>query len=464
MPPATPDLPRIGEYVAKRVEALPLGRDPYFADPHYRWCGWDELTALLRRVYGPVAGRLHTRGIREHLRRNFAAPKPALVDGRMAPREWICDGTRLYKTDYEQHNFGGGELDLVDPAWDLAATIFEFDLAEENERGLVDAYLKHTEDRNLRERLLLHKLLYAAVAMRGALYWMSRNPVASNRRLIAARDFATFQMARHCGRHIVAAAQWTPRLFFLDLDGVLDWPYLGFPHTTPNGVRALGHLAAGGYAVVLNTLRSVRHVREYCRAYHLPGGVAEMGSVFWDGVRRIEVALTDAATLKQLDRVKEVLRKMPGVLFDDSYTYSIYAHRYTDGQPHGLSAAEVEQALHDASADQCGYVLKGSGTHIIQKDRSKAASVAQVRSYLNCGREPVVAIDDVDVGLLAAADIAYTPANGAHEIRGKCKRMRGRRQNGLLEAAVDLTGTPAAVGSDPESWIDTLLGVCDRRR
>jgi hypothetical protein len=461
-PPRNPDPARIGEYVAKRVESLRLPHDPYFASTGYRWCGWNELIVLLRRVYGPIFGRLYTPAIRAHLRRHYVAPKPTLLDGRMAPREWIFDGTTLYKTDYEQHNFGGGELDLVDPAWDLAGAIFEFDLSGEDERQLIHTYLRHTSDNNLPDRLLLYKLLYSAVVMRGALYWMNRKPAESNQRYIQARDFATFQMARHCGRTIEAPAQWTPRLFFLDLDGVLDWPHLGFPHTTPDGIRALQHLAAGGYAVVLNTLRSVRHVREYCRAYHLPGGVAEMGSVFWDAVRGVELPLVDAPALDQLSRVRDELRKMSGVLLDDSYTYSIYAYKYQDGQPHGLSAVEVEQALSNAAADRCGYVLKGSGTHIIQKDRSKAASLPQVRSYLKCSNEPVVAIDDADPGLLAAADIAYTPANGAPELPAKCKRMRGRRQNGFLQAAVHLTGKPAARAPGSESLIDELLGVPDR--
>src|ERR1035438_8573910 len=116
-----------------------------------------------------------------------------------------------------------------------------------------------------------------------------------------------------------------------------------------------------------------------------------MGSIFWDAVQGIEAPLIHPSALDQLDRVRDELRKIPGVLRDDSYAYSIYAYRYASSQPRGLSAGEVEQALDDSGADRCGYVLKGSGTHIIQKDRSKAASLPQVRAYLNCSNESIVA-------------------------------------------------------------------------
>jgi hypothetical protein len=214
--------------------------------------------------------------------------------------------------------------------------------------------------------------------------------------------------------------------------------------------------------VLLNTLRNIHHVREFSSAYRLPGGVGEMGSVFWDAVEGIERPLVEPETLDQLARVHDELQRLPGVLFDTGYRYSIYTYRYKSGERHGLTAEEVEGALRNAGADRCGYVLKGSGTHIIQKDRSKAASLPQVRRYLNCADQPIAAIDDADAGLLKAAGFAYTPANAASEVRGIGKRMPGRWQKGLLQAAVDLTGKPAAAGRAPESLIDALLSVPDR--
>ncbi len=270
----------LGAYVAARVRALPLHGDPGFDSPAYRWCGWDDLVAALGGVYGPYAGRLKARAIRKRLRR-YVTPWPALVDGSMKPADWVSSGGALSKTDFEQHNFGGGERDIVDSAWDLAAAAFEFELSGEAERRLIESYAGKSGDAGVAERLLLYKILYALVAERAAAYWIGRMPAGEqredcNRRYIAAQDFATFHMARHCGRALGAMPDaWTRRLFFLDLDGVFDWNFLGFPHTTPAGVEALRLLRSAGFSVVLNTARSLEHVRAYCEAYRLPGGVAE---------------------------------------------------------------------------------------------------------------------------------------------------------------------------------------------
>jgi len=46
-----------------------------------------------------------------------------------------------YKVDFEQHNFGGAELDIVDPAYDLASAIFELAFTEQEEQELLDEYV-----------------------------------------------------------------------------------------------------------------------------------------------------------------------------------------------------------------------------------------------------------------------------------------------------------------------------------
>jgi hypothetical protein len=230
-------------YVARRVRTLGLHEDPAFASPGYRWCGWDDLAATLSRVYGPYLGPSEEA-------RHPAPPaglrcaEPHLVDGRMKPADWVRSGGKLLKTDFEHHNFGGGEPDIVDPAWDLASAIFEFQLTPDAEQELLEAY---GGDRGYghRERLLLYKILYAMNALRAAKYWLARKPNDArredwNRQFIATRSFAAFHVARYCGRNLGAPpATWERRLCFLDLDGVLDWGLLGFPHTTPCGVAAL---------------------------------------------------------------------------------------------------------------------------------------------------------------------------------------------------------------------------------
>lgn len=162
-------------YVAQRTRSLAVDGDPALDSPGYRWCGWNDLAAALGGVYGRYVGRLKTPAIRKQLRR-YAAPRPVLVDGSMKPADWVRSGDQLYKSDFEQHNFGGGELDVVDAAWDLAAATFEFRLSEQAERRLVGSYIKQSGDSRVADRLLLHKILYALTTMRAAAYWIGRAP------------------------------------------------------------------------------------------------------------------------------------------------------------------------------------------------------------------------------------------------------------------------------------------------
>ncbi len=480
---ATSQAEACATYVARRVKTLGLHEDPAFASPGYRWCGWDDLAATLSRVYGPYLGPLKKRAIRRRLKA-YVAPNPTLVDGRMKPADWVCSGGKLLKTDFEHHNFGGGEPDIVDPAWDLASAIFEFKLSLDGERDLLEAYMAETADTGIAERLLLYKILYAMNALRAAKYWIARRPNDArredwNRQFIATRSFAAFHVARYCGRNLgPAPAAWERRLCFLDLDGVLDWGLLGFPHSTPCGVAALQLFQRSGFSVVLNTARSLEHVREYCRAYRLPGGVAELGSVFWDAVRDWEVPLIDAEAVTQIERLRAEIQDLPGAFIDPENRYSIRAYRFQDGSMRPLRTAEVAAVLDRSGCDRLTFVESGADTYIVQKGAGKGAALTSVKAYLGCSGEPVAAIGDSgpDVEMLRAADIAYAPANASREVRaliagGECRLASRPLQAGLLEAAIELCRAAGHRAGDaapshdaePASLLDELLHVPDRR-
>jgi hydroxymethylpyrimidine pyrophosphatase-like HAD family hydrolase len=472
----------LARYVARRVNTLGLREDPAFASPGYRWCGWDDLVAVLSRVYGPYLGPLKKRTIRRRLR-PYVAPNPTLVDGRMKPADWVRSGRKLLKTDFEHHNFGGGEPDIVDPAWDLASAIFEFQLPPDAEQVLLETYAAETADTGIADRLLLYKILYAMTGLRAAKYWLARKPNGDrrqdwNRQFIATRSFAAFHVARYCGRKLGAPpAAWERRLCFLDLDGVLDWGLLGFPHTTPCGVHALQLFRRNRFSVVLNTARSPEHVREYCRAYRLPGGVAELGSVFWDAIREWEVPLIDAEAAAQIESLRDEIQNLPGVFIDPENRYSIRAYRFQDGYMRPLQTAEAEAVLERAGCDRLTLVQSGADTYIVQKGAGKGPAMASVKAYLGCSGEPVAAIGDSgpDVDMLRAADFAYAPANASREVReliarGECRRTSRPLQAGLLEAAMELClaaghspdDAAPCDGAEPASLLDELLQAPDR--
>jgi hydroxymethylpyrimidine pyrophosphatase-like HAD family hydrolase len=471
----------LGDYVSRRVRQLPLDEDPAFATPGYRWSGWDDLVATLARIHGPRFAPLKKRAIRRQLA-EYRAPLPTLNDGRMKPADWISADGRLLKTDFEQHNFGGGEPDIVDPAWDLAAAIYEFQLDPEAEDTLLRAYAANTPDPAIRDRLLLYKILYATSAVRAAKYWMARRPGDSrrhdwNRQFIGARSFAAFHMARYCGRHLdPAPAVWDTKLCFLDLDGVLDWGLFGFPHTSACGIRALRLLRRNRFAVVLNTARCLHHVREYCRAYRLPGGAAELGSVFYDAVRDWEIPLIDAESALQIEKLRPELLALPGVLLDPENRYSIRAYRFRGDSMQPLAPPEVEDLLRRTGCHRLTYVQSPADTYIVQKATSKGTAVKAIKAYLGRPFEPVTAIGDSpqDVDMLRAAAIAYAPANASREVcrlaaDGECRRTSRRLQAGLLEAVAEICLANGG-NSDEAHWdavpdaslLDRLLQVPDR--
>src|SRR5207245_6978885 len=126
---------------------------------------------------------------------------------------------------------------------------------------------------------------------------------------INARDFLTAHTARFCaalcGRPETPA--WRSPLVVMDIDGVLDKQFLGFPSTTAAGIRALSLLQAHGLALALNTARTLGEVQEYCRTYGCVGGVAEYGSVVWDAVQRRTRVLISPESRAELQRVAAAL-------------------------------------------------------------------------------------------------------------------------------------------------------------
>jgi len=452
--PARPVVETVATYVAARARHLRIGEDPGFAAAGYQWTGWDEIVHMLRGPYGAWIGRLKTPALRRRLR-GLLSPVPSVTDGQMRAQEWIEAPTRTYKVDFEQHNFGGPEFDLVDPAYDLAAAIWEFSLSEDEAARMLDVYARASGDRGIRDRMLLYELLHGVLALRRAEHSAARERRRDrreewNRRCLRARD----ELLRRAARlhpTVASPPRWSKRLVFLDLEGLLEAPALGFRHTTPSGVAALELLRAHDFSVVLNTARSVDHVRSYCRAYGLPGGLAEHGSVFVDAVGDRNLGFTDGAGAAQLAQCRQALRDRPGVCLDPGYRHSIRAYRYTAHGPTGLDRDEVREVIARCGADRLTFVLGPDGTGIIQEGTGKAAGARAVRRYLDAPEEPITAIgsSEEDLELLEMADAAYAPANCARRLRelarrGRCRVMRQPFQHGLLAAAKEIVGAGRA--------------------
>ncbi|MBV8457597.1 MAG: HAD hydrolase family protein, partial [Acetobacteraceae bacterium] len=483
-PPVAQLADLIPAYVAARVERLGLEEDPSFAHPEVRRAGWEALIRVLRRPYGRVLGPLLDWLIRAELA-GYLAPKPVLVDGGMRPEEWIPSADGIVKIDFEHHNFGGAQQDVVDPCYDLACAIRELDLSDASEQEVIAKYTGVSGDHGASVRLPLYKLLSGVVAMQTAAYCITRVPSRAtqeewNRRYNQARDFLNIHMARHCVATLgyrTTPPRWAPRLFFLDLDGVFDAELFSplFQHTTPSGLLALSMLQAGGYSVILNTGRSVRQVKRYCEIYSISGGLAEYGSVFIDAVAGVELPLVDDETMTQLERCRALLDNMPGVFVDPGYRWSLRVYRFDGELTVGLQAAELADAISDF--DRLSVIARDADSQIVGRGVDKGVGTAFVRNYLPICERPVVAIGDSeqDLAMFSQVDLAYVPANFAPAYAGalqgaRYRKLRQPRQLGLLEAARNLTGGASA---NPRSYtfdsnggdlITRLLAIAEQSR
>jgi len=472
-------VPSLASYIAARVRHLRLPKDPGFNRPTYRWTGKDFLAGMLSRVYSRYVRRLKFPLLYRALS-DFPGAPAVLTDGRMRLEEWIQTSAGLVKTDFEQHNFGGGEMDIVDPAYDLASAIFEFQLTEASEEELLRQYAAESGDTAIRDRLLLYKLLCGGVVKMHAAYQLALPMTATpggktreewNARYRAAHIFQIEQMSRSCaGMLKTIEPSWSKWLFFLDLDDVLDHARMGFPHTSWKGLEALALLASHGISTVPNTARSVENVREYCRIYNFPGGIAEFGSVFVDAAAGRETPLIDADAAAQLGRCRDGIRALSGVLIDPGYHFSIRAYRQSGDLSAGLSAEEMNDLLAKCGGDRLTFMTTEVDTTILQKGTTKGSAMRAVKKYLGLAEEPVAAIgnSDTDLDMLQEAAFAYAPANSSNGLRqeaarnGRVRMMAGVYQRGLLEAVQDLIrnhfGKPGGA-DDPRKVLPLKRGL-----
>ena len=441
-------LQRLSSYVISRVEKLPLSEDPWFECPGYRGTGWETFfDGIVRLALGQYIGTTAIPVFKKRLKK-YISPSPTMVDGHMKQEDWITTETGIYKVDFEHHNFAGAELDMVDPAYDLASAIFEFQLSNKDEQELLRTYAQMSGDQKVTERIPIHKLIYGLVALRQAAYWIVRassdqKKEGWNQRYLQARNFLTHHTHQFCADRIVQQQQVTKksnRLFFLDLDGVFDTETLGFSHTTYSGILSLRLLQLHGFSIILNTVRSVEQVCNYCRIYGLPGGIAEYGSVFLDAVQNREMPLIDEETVEELTRCREAIQKIPGVFIDSGYRYSIRAYRYRGTLTEGLKADEVLSLLTRLQSKKLTYISQGD-TFIVQKGINKGSGFRAAIRLMGYADEKIFAIGDTiqDLEMLETADYAYAPSTCSKELydldaKGKCKIMPQPYQRGLLAA------------------------------
>ena len=456
------DVPVMAEYVAQRARRLGLPEDPRFRPPDIGW-GWLEILSILRRAYGSYPGYAKHRVLLEKLV-THQSPRPTLIDGHMGPGEWVDTDSGPVKIDFEHHNFGAPELDIVDPAYDLAAIIFEYHLSGAEEKSLLDIYREKSGDTTIADRTILYKLLYGHNAKRMALEGFQREHTQIshedwNQRYQWSWNFLVFTMNRVFSSRLSRSEPVNPEghLLFLDLDGVLDAEYFGFPHTTPSGIQALDLLSANGCTVVPNTGRSILHVRNYCASYGFTVGIAEYGSVIFDARHEKEIPLISTEAEDELECCREALSKLPDVYVDRGYRYAVRAYRYTTRRTTGLESAESEEILKKHRLTELSIIRRTDDTYFVWRGTGKGNGIKQFRNLFPQYGGPVAAIgdSDEDLSMLEVAEKSFAPSNCSGGVRKlaekkKCRIIPQPRQRGLLKVAELLVSEgPSRIPSHP---------------
>jgi hydroxymethylpyrimidine pyrophosphatase-like HAD family hydrolase len=455
-------------YSAARVRSLRLSQTSA-ANSHLigRCEGFELLDRVLGKAYGDgfiaslMRGRLRDRLSKE------PCSVPTLIDGKMHRSEWISSHPAILKTDFEHHGMGKNEVNVVDPAYDLAEAILQLDLSTEEEALLICRYIEESDDTDVQRRLYLHKLLAGTWAMASALKLLKGSKGAdrqkeANQQFLNAWNFLTTQTAKFCGGlcQPPKSLSWRSPLIVLDIDGVLDRRIFGFPCTTAAGIRAISLLHAHDFPIAINTARYSAEVRHYCEAYGFVGAVAEYGSYIWDAVGKRDRVLVTPESLTQLERISQALEQLPGVFLNDAYRYSIRANTFANGSPVPLPLPMIQQLMASLKLDRLCFHQTGIDTTILAREVDKGRGLSALLDWVGQPQLETVAVgdSDPDLPMFAAASRSFAPANtsfdriAAHSIG--CQIDRHPYQQGLLSIVRSLV--------HPERGSCRLCRACER--
>jgi hypothetical protein len=99
--------------------------------------------------------------------------KPVLVDGRMAPHEWLFTAdNEMLKTDSGSHGDDHFFPGITDIAWDLAGAIVEWKMSQDQAEAFVEMYRRASGDNAM---LRITEFIKAYTVFRAAYCMMAAN-------------------------------------------------------------------------------------------------------------------------------------------------------------------------------------------------------------------------------------------------------------------------------------------------
>ncbi|MEU3337047.1 HAD hydrolase family protein [Streptomyces sp. NPDC006668] len=450
-PGPRPDLARtrqvpaadVVRYVVQRRARVPLAAD---RSVMLRGCQpvWEAGARLFADRCGRLAAPLRPLLIDPLLRDLLHTSSASLVDGHMAFGRWCPDPGGWTKADFDDGCFSHLDLAAYDAAYDLA--------------GAAQALLPHADQlQSAYERLTGSRIPAARWCVYQAVHgWNAERLGRSGAR--TGVDEATARRARARAVQEYLATLYLRDLELpdpgleppsahgawcaLDVDGVLETDLCGAPAPAPAGMLALRALRAHGYRVLLATGRPVPEVRDRCRTYGLPGGVAEYGAVVYDTERD---SVTPVVTGPDPSALAGLLSGLPSVTLDPQYMRCVRACRGTGADRTALDDATVREVTGRPEAAGFTVVQGEMQTDFVPAGVDKATGVATLLRTLGApaGTRPALAVGDsaTDIPLLRWARNGLAPGNAAPAVRAAgLTVLRRPCQAGLADAAGRLLG------------------------
>ncbi len=414
----------LGSYIATRVTSLNVDNDHTF-DIHSKWTFWHHLAAVLSRSYGFV-GYFSRLSLHELLVNALRYDRPSVVDGNIGPEKWLASNGSFKKVDFEEHAFDQFDRQSFDPAYDIAAICYEFNLSPIEEENLISHYGSKSDDRGIRDRLFTYKLLYAAERSLFLEYVLNnRSSEVDLHQSNLEYAFCQRYLNKLVNSYLTGIFSSKPviageakSIFALDIDGVLEDFTLGFPSTSPAGSEALRILKNHHFTVLLCSGRSLAEMQDRCESYQLSGAVAEYGSVIWDHRHREKRVLISREAQEQLAVLKSLIEKIPYVYLHPDFEFSLRAYEFKSDMMWMLEGERILELIDEHKLDLLtlppGY-LKGD---VISKEIDKEKGLLALIGQLGLAGKPVYAMGDSlpDLPMLRAAHYRFTPANATADL------------------------------------------------
>jgi hydroxymethylpyrimidine pyrophosphatase-like HAD family hydrolase len=482
---------RIARYVVARRDSLSVASDPAERIPE-RQPIWQRASVLMGNAFGRLAILVRP-GLRTFVASVLkpGAGPASIVDGSMGSSNWFLppahpDGNPsmdLLKVDFDELAFTNYDRYCYDASFDVALTAASAEALSDEEFGrrVRSRYEMLTGETISETRRFLYQLA-SLNADREQVEWMATqsNRGSSSMPALAQHDGPSSAQAVTLACHEAAEAlervigvvhmtymadvylkpPATPAVescfCAIDIDGVLETRHLGFSATTPAGILSLRALARHGYGAVLATGRSAAELRERCRVYRLPGGVAEYGAVIYNGTKDETEVLLTIEDRDILGTLRRALAAQAGVYLDNSYRYAVRAFRIDNSaNRRGLSVDEATAILRSLpSGDRLKPIFGQRQTDFMVKSVDKGTGLqALMKRLVADDSNPTLAFavgdTEYDLPMFRLAEAAFAPRNADAAVRAHAAAPgRSRRfqlvsrpfQAGLFQSVARVLG------------------------